>query len=173
MPLARVRLALMFVALTSVALPITRIAAASESLVAFCRAHPDLDFPDRTFREPTHDLGVPKVAAAVKATNWRCMNSNVYVCAGGASGSACAKMDPNRSPSRAIRQACEDNPGQSFVATAVIANSSSSWRCQGRTAAIIMTVPLDARGFMMETWAPLFDASGKVKTGVELSADPR
>jgi hypothetical protein len=34
-------------------------------------------------------------------------------------------------------------------------------------------VPLDGRGFMVQTWAPLFDARGKINTGVELGADPR
>jgi hypothetical protein len=82
-------------------------------------------------------------------------------------------MDPSRSPSREIRQTCEDNPGQSFVAIAVIGNSSSTWRCQGRTAKIIKTVPLDVRGFIRATWVPLFDARGKVNTDVELGADPR
>ena len=173
MPPALLPIALMFAAVTSLALPVAHAAAASESLATFCQAHPNLDFPDRTFRGPTHDRGVPKDVAAVEATNWRCMDGNVYVCAGGASGSACAKMDPSRTPSKAIRETCEDNPGQSFVATAVIGNSSSTWRCQGRTAAIIKTVPLDARGFMKGTWVPLFDASGKVNTDVELGADPR
>ena len=111
--------------------------------------------------------------AAVGATNWRCSDGKVYVCAGGAAGSACKKMNPSREPSQDIRQTCEDNPGQDFVATAIIGNSSSTWRCQGPTAKIIATVPLDGRGFMVQTWAPLFDARGKINTGVELGADPR
>jgi len=78
-----------------------------------------------------------------------------------------------REPSDDIRQTCEDNPGQDFVATAVIGNSSSTWQCQGPTAKIIATVPLDSRGFMKQTWAPLFDVRGKINTGVERGADPR
>ena len=56
---------------------------------------------------------------------------------------------------------------------AVISNSSSTWRCDVRIAKIIKTVPLDARGFMKETWVPLFNARGKVNTDAELGADPR
>jgi hypothetical protein len=41
------------------------------------------------------------------------------------------------------------------------------------TATSIETVPLDSRGFMQQTWVPLFDANGKINTGVELGADPR
>jgi hypothetical protein len=114
----------------------------------------------------------PEVAS-VGATNWRCRDGKVYVCAGGAAGSACAKMDPSRQPSEYVRQTCEDNPGQDFVATAVIGNSSSTWRCQGPTAKIIMTVSLDSRGFMKQMWAPLFNARGNINAGVELGADPR
>lgn len=161
----------MFAAVTSIALPASSAVAAPKSIAEFCREHPDLDFPDRTFYEPKG--GVPKEVAAVGATNWRCMDSAVYVCMGGASGSACEKMDPSRTASREIRQTCEDNPGQSFVAIAVIGNSSSTWRCEGRAAKIIKTVPLDARGFMKGTWAPLFDARGMINTNVEFGADPR
>jgi len=174
MPRALMHLALMFAAVTLIAFPAMSAAvAAPQSIAAFCVAHPDLDFPGRTFYGATHKQGVPREVAAVQATNWRCMNGEVYVCAGGASGSACEKMDPSRKPSKEIRETCEDNPGQNFVATAIIGNSSSTWRCQGRTAEIIKTVPLDARGFMTGTWAPLFDARGQVVTKVELGADPR
>jgi hypothetical protein len=172
-PLALVHLALMFAAVTSIALPASSAAAATpKSIAAFCRANPDVDFPDRPLYGLKREGGVPKEVAAVEATNWRCMDSKVYVCAGGASGSACEKMDPSRRPSREIRQTCEDNPGQSFVAIVVIGNSSSTWRCQGRTAKITKTVPLDVRGFMKGTWVSLFNARG-ISTDVELGVDPR
>jgi hypothetical protein len=158
----------------SIGLPVACAATAPQTLAAFCQANPNLDFPDRAFYGSPHKSGiVPRDVAAVGATNWRCRDGKVYVCAGGAAGSACAKMDPKREPSEAIRQTCEDNPGQDFVATAVIGNSSSTWRCQGSTAKIISTVPIDSRGFMQQTWAPLFDAHGKIDTGLELGADPR
>jgi hypothetical protein len=101
------------------------------------------------------------------------MDGNVYVCDGGASGSGCYKMDPSHQPSQDVRDTCEDNPGQAFVATAVIGNSSSTWQCRGSTAEIKETFPLDSRGFLKQTWAPLFDAHGKLNADVELSADPR
>jgi hypothetical protein len=166
--------ALMFAAAASIGLPVARAATAPKTVAAFCRANPNLDFPDRAFYGSPHRDGiVPREVAAVGATNWRCRDGKVYVCAGGAAGSACAKMDPNREPSEDIRQTCEANPGQHFFATAVIGNSSSTWRCQGSIAKIIATVPLDSRGFMQQTWAPLFDARGKINTDVELGADPR
>jgi hypothetical protein len=166
--------ALMIAAAARAGLPAVHAASAPKSIHDFCQANPNLDFPDRDYYGPQYKAGiVPRDVATVGATNWRCRDGKVYVCAGGAAGSACKKMNPSREPSRDIRQTCEENPGQDFVATAVIGNSSSTWRCQGTTAKIIATVPLDARGFMVQTWVPLFDASGKINTGVELGADPR
>jgi hypothetical protein len=165
---------LVFAAAASIAFPGARAATAPKSINEFCQANPDLDFPDRAFYGPHYKHGtLPREVAAVGATNWRCSDGKVYVCAGGAAGSACRKMDPSREPSQAIRLTCADDPGQDFVATAVIGNSSSTWRCRGPTAEIIATVPLDGRGFMAQTWAPLYDARGGIDTGVELGADPR
>jgi hypothetical protein len=174
MSLSILRLALAFAAVTSLTIPAGSAASAPNSLAAFCKANPNLDFPNRTFFGPKRKHGaLPEEVAAVGATDWRCMDGKVYVCAGGAAGSACKKMDPNPEPSSEIRETCEDNPGQSFVAIAVIGNSSSTWRCQGRTPRIIKTVPLDKQGFMKETWAPLFNERGKINTDAELGADPR
>jgi hypothetical protein len=167
-------LTLILAAAASIAFAGDLTATTPMSIREFCQANPNLDFPDRAFYGPHYKVGIlPRSVAAVGATNWRCSNGKVYVCAGGAAGSACKKMNPSREPSRDIRQTCEDNPGQDFVATAIIGNSSSTWRCQGPTAKIIATVPLDGRGFMVQTWAPLFDARGKINTSVELGADPR
>ncbi len=165
---------LMLAVAASIAIPGAGAATAAKSISEFCRANPNLDFPDRAFYGAHYKAGIlPREVAAVGATNWRCSGGKVYVCAGGASASACAKMNPSREASKDIRQTCEDNPGQDFVATATIGNSSSTWRCQGATAKIIATVPLDDRGFMAQTWAPLFDAGGELDTDVELGADPR
>ena len=164
----------MLVAAVSFAFPGAHAATAPKSINEFCQANPDLDFPDRAFYGPDYKPGVvPRDVAAVGATNWRCSGGKVYVCAGGAAGSACQKMNASREPSQDIRETCEDNPGQDFVATAVIGNSSSTWQCKGPTPKIIATVPLDSRGFMKQTWAPLFDERGKINTGIELGADPR
>lgn len=173
MPPVLVHLALMIAAATSIALPVSSAVAAPRSVAAVCKAHQDLDFPDPTFYAPKGKGDLPKEVAAAAATNWRCLDSKVYVCNGGASGSACWKMNPSREPSKEIRETCEDSPGQSFVAIAVIGNSSSTWRCQGPTARIIKTVPLDARGFMKRTWFPLFDAHGTINADIQFDADPR
>jgi hypothetical protein len=172
MSLSLLRLALAFATMTS--LTMTAGSAAPNSLAAFCKANPNLDFPNRTFYGSNHKRGaLPKEVARVGATAWRCMDGKIYVCAGGAAGTACMKMNASREPSTDIRETCEGDPGQTFVAMAVIGNSSSTWRCQGPTPEIIKTVPLDERGFMKETWAPLFNARGKINTDLELNADPR
>jgi hypothetical protein len=174
MPMNAASFVLTLATAATIGLPATRAETVPKSVAAFCHANPNLDFPARAFYGPRHGVGIlPPEVASVGATNWRCRDGKVYVCAGGAAGSACAKMDPSRQPSEYVRQTCEDNPGQDFVATAVIGNSSSTWRCQGPTAKIIMTVPLDSRGFMKQMWAPLFNARGNINAGVELGADPR
>jgi hypothetical protein len=157
-----------------IAVPAANAVAAPKPVAAFCRAHPDLDFPGRAFYGPKHARGVlPAAVAAVGATNWRCMHGQVYVCAGGASGSACERMNRSRTPSREVRETCENNPGQDFVAIAVIANSASTWRCRGPVPEIIATVPLDERGFIVGAWSPLFDAHGKINRHIEFGVDPR
>jgi hypothetical protein len=60
-----------------------------------------------------------------------------------------------------------------YIAPHLIGNSSSTWRCRGPTLDIIESVPLDRSGFMRQIWESLFDARGKIDTGVELNADPR
>ncbi|MEA2739921.1 MAG: hypothetical protein QOH05_3228 [Acetobacteraceae bacterium] len=174
LPMNTARFTLILAAAAGFACSGARAATEPKSIAEFCRANPNVDFPDHAFYGPRYKAGIlPREVAAVEATNWRCNDGKVFVCAGGAAGSACSKMNPSREPSQAIRETCEDNPGQDFVATAVIGNSASTWRCQDSTAKIIATVPLDSRGFMVPTWAPLFDARGKLNTGIELGADPR
>lgn len=168
------RLILTFAAVAITMLALTSAEAGPKSIGAFCRTNPNVDFPARTFYGPKHKAGErPKEVAAVGATNWRCMDGKVYVCDGGASGSACEKMNASRKPSKEIRETCEGNPGQDFVAIAVIGNSASTWRCRGRTPEIVKTVPLDKRGFMKSTWFPLFDAQGQIKHNIDWGADPR
>ncbi len=166
-------LALTAATMTGIAFTQLSAMAAPGSIVAFCNEHPNLDFPDKTYNRSDHGNPAPAEVAAVGATRWRCMDGRVYVCNGGASGSACWKMDPSRTPSAPVKETCEDNPGQSFVAIAVIGNSSSTWRCNGPTPQIIATIPLDANAFMKGTWVLLFDAHGKPNTDLKFGADPR
>jgi hypothetical protein len=156
--------------LTILGLPEAGAAASTNPLAIFCRAHANADFPTRVVKQ---SIRIKQTLAAVHATNWRCMDGKVYVCLRDASGSACLKMNPSRTPSDAIRETCVGNPGQPFVAIAVIGNSSSTWRCEDQKPVIIKTVSLDQRGFMKETWVPLFDHQGKLNVSAELQPDPR
>lgn len=167
-------LTLALAAVTLIGVSAVGAAAAPTSIAAFCRTHPNADFPSRALRAPKYAHGaLPKEVAAVGATNWRCMSGKVYVCNGGASGSACWKMNASRMPSKEVRETCEENPGQEFVAIAVIANSASTWRCRGAAPEIIATVPLDEREFIRGAWSPLFDAHGRVNQHIEFGVDPR
>jgi hypothetical protein len=156
-------------------LTFSRAGAASplDPLATFCKTHPNVDFPTRTVVGRKLTEGGRRTLTAVQATNWRCMNGRVYACSRGASGSGCLKMNPSREASDEIRETCKGNPGQTFIAIAVIGNSSSTWRCDGQTPVIIKTVPLDQRGFMKQTWFPLFDSRGKLNANTEPEVDPR
>lgn len=121
------RLALVFATVTSLSILAGSAAPALNSLAAFCKANPNLDFPNHAFFEPKRKRGaLPEEVAAVGAAAWRCVDGKVYVCVGGAAGSACWKMDSSLKPSREIRETCEDNPGQNFVAIAVIGSAGRS-----------------------------------------------
>src|SRR4051794_23323174 len=55
----------------------------------------------------------PKVILDALKTNsawWRCKDGEVYGCQTGASGRACARWDPSKKPTQAIRQACSQHP---------------------------------------------------------------
>lgn len=147
------------------------MSAPASAVTAFCQKNPTVDFPSHVLHGTK--IRLPDRLKQAGVTNWRCMDGRAYVCAGGAAGSACWKMDPSREPSQDIRETCEENPGQDFVAMAVIGNSASTWRCEGPAATIIKTVPLDARGFMKGAWLPLFDAHGELADPDQLGADPR
>jgi len=147
------------------------LGAPASAVTAFCRKNPTVDFPIRVLRGT--EIRLPDRLTAAGVTNWRCMHGRAYICADGAAGSSCWKMDPSREPTKDIRETCEENPGQDFVAMAVIGNSASTWRCEGPAATIIKTVPLDERGFMKAAWLPLFDAHGKLADPDQLGVDPR
>src|SRR5580692_3706835 len=95
LPMNTAHFTLMFATAASIGLPAARAATAPKSISEFCQANPNLDFPDRAFYGLHYRDGIlPRDVAGVGATNWRCSDGKVYVCAGGAAGSACKKMNP-------------------------------------------------------------------------------
>ena len=122
--------ALCFSLVMSIAPP----ARAAGDIVAFCKSHGTLDYPDKTYFAGQYKPGmVPRQVAAVEATNWRCANGRVLLCQNSADGDSCAKKDPSRIPSDDIRESCVVND---MVARAVSAYSASTWDCKNKRAVI-------------------------------------
>jgi hypothetical protein len=142
-------------------------------VVAYCRAHPTMDYPHTNKPGDLEDNSLAADVAAAGADNWRCMDGKVLVCAGGASGSACQRADPSLKPSANIRDFCKTMPNADVVGTAYSLPSSSLWKCKGKTPVIIHTAALDKRHFLKHTWAPLLGADGRPRKDIDLQADPR
>ena len=138
-------------------------AAPQHNVVAFCRAHGTLDYPERTFFGPNYKYGMlPKPLEDTDATKWRCMDGEVFVCQDSASGDWCSKKDPSREPSADIKEFCADNPGSDAVTDALDIYSASHWRCNGRKPVIDETWTLDKRGFMQKMWPRLVIRNGVI-----------
>jgi hypothetical protein len=135
-------------------------AAPAAGVAAYCAAHPNADDPGRAFYGAASkpELVPPEVANA-GANTWRCMDGWVQVCAIGADGRACGKLDPGLSPTKPVRDYCAANPGSDFVPIVVIGNSATTWRCNGAVPHPLETQRLDKRGFIASRWRPLSNAA--------------
>ena len=131
-------------------------AAPAPRVAAFCAAHPNSDNPAKAFYRPRFNPGlVPPEVARGGANAWRCMDGRVWVCNTGADGYACAKLNPNPTPSKPVRDYCAANPGSDFVPMVVIGDSASTWRCAGRMPRPLQTQSLDKRNFIRKAWRSL------------------
>jgi hypothetical protein len=126
------------------------------NVVAYCRAHPNADFPAKAFYGPKFQFGMtPSEVARRGANDWRCMDGRTWICHIGADGRACNKLNPDPAPSQPVREFCAANPGTDFVPMVVIGDSASTWRCRGETPESLETERLDKRGFIAKAWRPL------------------
>jgi hypothetical protein len=136
---------------------------ASHDVVAFCRSHGTLDDPTKAFFGPGYKYGMlPKPLNDTMASDWRCMDGEVFVCQNSASGDWCSKKDPSREPGAGIKEFCADNPGSAWVVTAAEIYSASTWRCDGGKPVISETWALDKRGYMKKMWPRLVIQNGVV-----------
>jgi hypothetical protein len=101
-----------------------------------------------------------KLVGDTGATDWRCMDGEVFVCVNSASGDWCSKKDPSRKPSANIEEFCADNPGSDYVTDVIETYLVSHWRCNGRKPVIDETWALDKRGFMQKMWPRLMIRNG-------------
>ncbi len=143
------------------------------AVVAYCKAHPNVDNPSIRDRDGMEDNSSAHDITEAGGNVWRCQSGKVLVCDGGASGSACYKLSPSLKPNKDIIDTCKATPELDFVAMATTVYSSSTWRCHLGKPVIIKTYPLDKRGYLKGTWAPLTDAKGRLRKHIDLGNDPR
>ena len=122
----------------------------------YCVVHRNVDNPGRDFYGAAYKTDiVPPAVIKAGANTWRCMDGRVQVCAVGADGRACGKLDPGLSPAKPVRAYCGVNPGSDFVPMVVIGNSATTWRCTGAVPYPLETQKLDKRGFVVGRWRAL------------------
>lgn len=128
----------------------------THDVAAFCRMHPTVDHPEKTFFGAHYKANLlPKPVEDTGATNWRCMDGDVFVCMDSASGDWCSKKDPSRKPDSDIDAFCADHPGLDFVSTYAEAYSASTWKCNGARPVIDQTWDLDKQAYMRKMWLRL------------------
>ena len=144
-------------------------------VVAFCKAHPSLDFPDRLFFGDGYTPGQtpPQIAKLDDPLKWRCMNGQVLVCEDSADGDWCSRKDASRTPSALLRQASRDDPDKASFDFAEEHYSAFDWRCKGGRPVIIQSYPLDRRGFFKAPWIPLIVRRGVVVGPTDFPPGPR
>jgi len=141
-------------------------------VIAFCEAHPTLDFPGRQFGDKSGETP-PQIAKLGDPLQWRCMDGRVWVCEDSADGDWCSRKDASRKPSALLRQACRENPNKASFNFAEAHYSAFDWRCKGARPVIIQTYPLDGRGFFKASWTPLVVRRGVITGPTDLPAGPR
>ncbi len=89
-----------------------------------------------------------------KATNWRCMGGQVWVCPVGANIPCGEKADLSREPAEALVNFCESNPGAPVVPAYVTGRATVySWKCVESLPSIDRQVfSADAAGYLANFW---------------------
>jgi len=103
----------------------------------------------------TFDLADDMPADVLEAgTVWRCMDGQVWACAGGANLPCGEKADASRTPSEATREHCREQPDAEVVPAYVTGRATVySWRCvNGQPEVEGQWSEPDPRGFHAEIW---------------------
>jgi hypothetical protein len=144
-------------------------------VVAFCKAHQNVDFPNRLFFGGGYRLGaIPRQISGLEdALQWRCMDGRVLVCSDSADGDWCSKKDASRIPSALLRQACREEPNKTSFSFAEGHYSAFDWRCKEGVPVIFQRYVLDRRDFFKTSWTPLIVRRGIVIGPTDFPAGPR
>jgi len=91
------------------------------------------------------------------AAQWRCMNSDVWVCFVGANLPCGEQADTSRLPSQVMQTYCGANSGAEFIPAVVTGRATIfEWRCIGEDPSIIkQSFSADSQGYLAEVWYKL------------------
>ncbi len=144
-------------------------------VVAFCKAHADVDFPGRLFFGSRYtDGAAPKQLSKLDGVvQWRGMDAHVWVYGDSADGDWCSKKDASRTPSEILKEACHDDPESTSLNFAETHYSAFDWRCKGGKPVIVQSYPLDRRGVFKASWTPAVIKGVVVIGPTELPTGPR
>jgi hypothetical protein len=148
--------------------------AGSEDIVAYCRIHRTEDFPNRNFLGQRYKDGLlPKQVAAIQdATDWRCEDGRVLLCADTMDHQLCSKKIGNYEFAALLKPECAASPNAPNIPMATEWNSSSTWRCKGTTPVIIESYPTDKRSFFKDVWVEYVVRNGAVIAPVTMPDGP-
>jgi hypothetical protein len=144
-------------------------------VVAFCQAHPTVDFPGPLFFGSGYKPGaLPRpIAKLDDGLLWRCMDGRVLVCSDSADGDWCSRKDASRTPSPQLRQACREEPDKDSFSFAEEHYSAFDWRCKKGVPVILQSYALDGRGFFKTPWAPVIIRRGAIVGPTDFPPGPR
>ncbi len=134
---------------------------------AYCTAVGTIDAPDERYAGPeVSEEIVQGLKAAlemaddaptewvVAGTVWRCMGGQVWACFVGANLPCTAKADTSRTPTSAMEDFCQENPGSDVIPAAVTGRATVyQWGCTNGTAEIVKELfKPDPQGFLSDFW---------------------
>ena len=137
---------------------------------SYCKCAGTIDTPDKRYKgekipesmiigiRKTMKLSGDAPADYIRQTTfWRCMDSKVFICMVGANLPCMEKADLKRTPSEAMLNFCQTNPGQDYIPAYVTGHATVyEWRCSGKEPVITKQFSKpDARGFLSEIWFEL------------------
>lgn len=134
----------------------------------YCAAVGTVDAPDERYTGPqvSDEIIQGYIAAAgleastepmemfKQTTIWRCMGGQVYACNFGANLPCDAKANTDRTPTQAMKEYCQANPGAEFIPMSVTGRETVyAWHCAQQTPeALEQAAQVDAAGFLANIW---------------------
>jgi hypothetical protein len=138
--------------------------------LSYCKCAGTIDIPDKRYKgEKVPESMLRGIRRRMKlsddvpadyirqTTFWRCMDSKVFICMVGANLPCMEKADLKRTPSEAMLDFCQTNPGQDYIPAYVTGHTNVyEWRCSGKAPVITKQLSKpDTRGFLSEIWFEL------------------